>query len=78
MFGISRKTEADSKTKRIKELEIMNAGYKKQIIKLENDAKQISELENMVKQQEDATKKQTRVLGISLWAAARQPSALRP
>ena len=62
MFGINRKTEADSKTKRIKELEIMNAGYKKQIIKLENQVKQIAELENMVKQLEDVMKKRTLVL----------------
>ena len=35
MFGINRKTEADSKTERVKELEKINAKYKKRIAKQE-------------------------------------------
>ena len=57
MFGISRKISADDKTERNKELERMNAGYKKQIIKLENDSKQFLELEVMIKKLEDESKK---------------------
>ena len=60
MFGISRKISADSKAERIKELERVNAYYKKQIIKLENDAKQISELVIMIKKLEDRSKIQGR------------------
>ncbi len=58
MFGINRKMSADSKAERIKELERVNAYYKKQIIKLENDAKQISELEIMIKKLEGRSKTQ--------------------
>ena len=48
---------ADSKVERIKELERVNASYKKQIIKLENDVKQFLELEVMIKKLEDRSKK---------------------
>ena len=58
MFGISRKTNMANKSERIKELERVNAYYKKQIIKLENDAKQISELEIMIKKLEGRSKTQ--------------------
>ena len=54
---------ADSKAERIKELERVNTYYKKRIIKLENEAKLIVELQSMVKQQVDRSKK--RVLKIA-------------
>ena len=60
MFGINRKMSADGKAERINELEKMNASYKKQIIKLENDAKQISELAIMIKKLKDRSKTQGR------------------